>query len=457
MNEKKECTKDIDNKLIIKNIEKFKILRQKKSLKLSNWDKYNDLVIVPVTINICINTFKYKIDFLKYSKYIVQILNDGFSGTIQTPYKNIDNSSNFLYNKNYIEKILEKNNISEINKNADIIYNYLNKKNDTKIRFYLHSVVYHDTFIEEKFENNNTEIFLENVAKKGFKILDKHYKNLNINIIKFNCSTLGVSIFPWMKYISKKISGCMQVFLDFCTIHPDIANNNFNRCRTLIHEVGHIFGLRHSFSYTSETLKVYEILLGKVLNKPDILNSINSINKENLSNSKSSNSDIIKEPIVEKDLTIIKNKLNHKEINFQLYPDIPIQQKATNYNPFEVNKFPFYNNIPCNFACFMDYSPDLVLTHFTDSQIKIMHYMIRMFKPYLIKKSKNENENYNNNFRIKLYIIKKNININIVLNKILEDTSSNKYYVIYSKKNIFKYSIASIDENLKKLIYIDKK
>ena len=33
----------------------------------------------------------------------------------------------------------------------------------------------------------------------------------------------------------------------------------------------------------------------------------------------------------------------------------------------------------------MDYSPDDVLTHFTESQTIIMHYMIRMFKPYLIK------------------------------------------------------------------------
>ncbi len=454
----KDCMEDIDNKLILKNIEKFKIIQQEKGIKISIWNKQIETIIVPVTINICIDTFRYKIDFLRYCKYIVDILNEGFSGTINSPYRNINNEENFKYSKHYIKKILEENEENSLSKNADIIYDYINKKHDSRIRFYLQSIVYHDVFIEQKFVNNDTEKFLDEINKTGFKIMDKYYKNLNINIIKFNCSTLGVSIFPWMQHITKKISGCMQVFLDFCTIHPDISTNNFNRCRTLIHEVGHIFGLKHSFLCSPETLKVYEALLGKIFNNDEILNSINSENKEDLKKIKKlkdNKSNSSSETINKNDLLIIKKNLTHKKTNIQLYPDIPMQTKPTNYNPFESKKFPFHNNIPSDFACFMDYTPDLALTHFSEFQIKIMHYMIRMFKPYLIKKSKSELENLNN-LKVRLCLHKKVIVKNLALSVLLDDSSINKYYVIYDKKKLYKYSILSVDENLKKSIYIEK-
>jgi len=103
----------------------------------------------------------------------------------------------------------------------------------------------------------------------------------------------------------------------------------------------------------------------------------------------------------------------------------------------------------------MDYSPDLALTHFTESQAKIMHYMIRMFKPYLIKKTKNEINNLNN-CKINLYINKKTKIKNSILNSILEDTSSQKYRVFYDDKNNFKYLISNIDNNLTNFIYKDK-
>jgi len=192
------------------------------------------------------------------------------------------------------------------------------------------------------------------INKKGFKVKESHYKHLNINIIKFNCPTLGVSIFPWMKYISNKISGCMQVFIDFCTIHPDIANNKFNNCKTLIHEVGHIFGLRHTFSCNIETLQVYSILLGKIIAQKEILDKINFSNNKDLKNldknkkdnNKDNNSDrgIVDDAIDKRDLIFFKDKLSHNKINVQLYSDIPMQITSTTYDPFEAKKFPFYNN-----------------------------------------------------------------------------------------------------------------
>jgi len=470
--------KDTDNKLILANAEKFKILHQKKGVKLINWEKYMNYVVIPVTINICVNSKKYKIDFVRYSKYIIDTLNDGFSGKIYSPYKNTNGDPEFKYNVNYIKSILDKNQIPNSEPNANTIYNFINNKTDTKIRFYLHSVVFHDVYIEESFENIDTEAFIELINKRGFKVLDSHYKHLNINIIKFNCSTLGVSIFPWMKYISDKISGCMQVFLDFCTIHPDIANNKFNNCKTLIHEVGHIFGLRHTFSCNAETLQVYSILLGKIIAQKEILNKINFSNSKDLKfldkvkdrvkdmgmgmgmgmdNDKddSSGKGLVDDIIDTGDLVFFKDRLAHNKIHVQLYPDVPTQVSSTNYNPFEANKFPFYNNVPCDFACFMDYSPDSALTHFTESQTKIMHYMIRMFKPYLIKKTKDEINNLNN-CKVKLYINKKNKIKNPILNIILDDSSAQKYYINFDSKNNLKYSISNIDNNFTNFVYKDK-
>jgi hypothetical protein len=450
---------DSDNKLVLKNKEIFKILHEKKGIKITNPEGQKNLIIVPVTINICINSKKYKIDFLKYSKYMIDILNDGFSGKIHSPYKNIENEPNFLYSSNYIKNILDNNLITNSEKKANIIYNAINKKTDTNIRFYLDSIVYHDTFIETTYENKDIESFIEMINKKGFKPLEKHHKHLNINIIKFNCQTLGVSTFPWIKYVTKKVSGCMQVFLDFCSIHPDIANNRFNKCKTLIHEVGHIFGLKHIFSCNKETLQVYSILLGKIIFEKEMLVKINSTNAKDLKQSKNENkhnknSYKTDEPIIKNDLIFINKELMHDKIDIQLYSDIPAQINATNYNPFENNIFPFHNDIPNNFSCFMDYSPDDVLTHFTESQINIMHYMIRIFKPYLIKKT-NEN-NKLNNCKVKLYINSKDkINNNFLLS-LLTDNNSKKYYVNYDNKNNFKYSLSNIDDKLNKFIYRDK-
>lgn len=450
-----------DHKLILKNADKFKILHETKGNKLLSWNKHIDFIIIPVTINICVNSLKYRIDFLKYSKHMIDTLNDGFSGKIHSPYKNINKDHNFKYSQENIKKMLEKQKINNAQKNADLIYKYINTKTDTKIRFYLHSIVYHDTFIENKFENNDTIKYVEMINKNGFKIMESHHKHLNINIVSFSCYTLGVSIFPWMKYIiDKKLFGYMQVFLDFCTIHPNIADNLFNNCKTLIHEVGHIFGLRHSFSCHIETLNMYSILLGRIFVQKELIKKINLMNTEDIkdtqkTNEKSSEKEIVKELIDNEDIAFLKNEILSSTHDVQLYSDIPIQIKPTGHDPFKSGKFPFHNGYPSNFACFMDYSPDAVLTHFTESQIKIMHYMIRIFKPYLIKNSKSELENLNN-CKVRLYVSKKSKTNNVYIHTFLENSTTQKYYIHYDTKDSFKYTISEIDEKIKSFIYREK-
>ena len=65
---KKPCVKDIDNDFIINNAEKFKIIHQKKGIKLIEWESHiNDLVIIPVTINVYLDSNKLKINLYFFS------------------------------------------------------------------------------------------------------------------------------------------------------------------------------------------------------------------------------------------------------------------------------------------------------------------------------------------------------------------------------------------------------
>ena len=366
---KKRCFIDKDNKAILDNQNIFT-----ESHKNSNTDNLtidNNLkIIIPVTINICLTNSKYSVDFIKYSKHIIDVLNEGFSGNIKNKYKSSEYSEEFFS--------IISNNIEH----GKIIHSYINYKFDSKIRFYLDSIVYFNKNFEIEFTNTNTELLIENFYKQGFNIKDEHKFNLNINIVKFNCMTLGVSTFPWNQIILNKSDYPMFVFIDYKTIHPDLSENKFNNSRTIIHETGHIFGLKHIFKNNIDSTNCYKILLGNKL--------FNDIFKD----SQYDNTFCL--PCLNN-----SNNLNNIDEN-KLYPDITSQLEPTIKNPIEkqlftINKY----NIPVNFACFMDYSPDDVLTHFTLSQCKIMRTIIYIYKYYLInysKKFKKNNKNKTNLF-----------------------------------------------------------
>jgi hypothetical protein len=424
-----KCNDDYNN-LIIKNKKIFKKIHNRKSIPsqyLANYDFSNDenIIIIPVTINICLTKEKYKIDFVKYSKYIIDTLNDGFSGNISCKYKNDKNNK---YNKDFFKnKLIEKYD-KEAENYANIIYNYINKKVDTKIRFYLDSIEYYNTNFEIEFKNSDIEKLINYFFRCGFKIRKENKYNLNINIIKFLCKTLGVSTFPWMKYLLN-IPSTMMIFIDYQTIHPDISNNSFNECKTLIHETGHIFGLKHIFYNDKESLDVYKILLGKIIYEKEFLNNIN----------KESNNILHLSDIKRILFKITGNRSN----NLQLYNDIPYQKKPTINNPIETNEYQIINNNLCNFCCFMDYSPDAVLTHFTESQKRIMYYFIIIFKSYLINNSKkleskllNTKIKYYVNENIKIDIDDKNNSVNI--NKI---NTTTEFIIEYDIQNNFEYKI----------------
>lgn len=416
---KKRCYEDKDNKLILENKELFQNYHNKIFIDNINIDD-NLIIIIPVTINICLTNSKYSIDFIKYSKYIIDVLNQGFSGTIKNKYKSPEYSETFF-------SIIANN-----QKYGKIIYDYINYKFDSNIRFKLDSIIYHNKNFETEFSNADTELLLNNFIKQGFIIKNEHMQNLHINIIKFNCTTLGVSTFPWNSILnnnSNLINYPMQVFIDYKTIHPDLSSSKFNNSRTIIHEVGHIFGLKHVFNGNIDTLETYKIILGNKFFY-NIFNCFKS-NKINLENS---NCDSI--PCI----SLVKNEVqniidniigvDNTENNLNIYPDIIGQKNPTIKNPIEKKKFVINDDIPVNFACFMDYSPDEVLTHFTLSQCKIMRTIIYIYKNYLINFSE-KNKNYEFD-KINLY---------------LPDG-----YIVNFKKNK-KFSLSSTAFSLKQFIY----
>jgi hypothetical protein len=429
MTKKMSCNNDhIINKLIIKNKDVFERIHKKKGGSLiSHTYENSEIITIPVTINICLTYKKYKIDFVKYANYIVNMLNSGFSGNSVSKYKD-----NNIYNIDFfINELLEKYEIDNATSYANQIYKYINTATDTKIRFYLESIEYFDIDFEYYFEGTNTEKMVEEFIANGFSIRESNQKNMNINIINFTCNTLGVSIFPWYKYILKNMPNIMQVFIDYKTIHPDIYKSYFNQCKTLVHEVGHVLGLIHTFTNNGSSLEIYRILLGKIIYEKEFLNTINENNINNIIKySNLSKDDVEKDKLDKDDIVYVNKSINQKD--HKLYIDVPVQVVPTFHNPIEKKNYPIHNNIPSNFCCFMDYSHDEVLTHFTLSQARIMHYMIRIFYPFIIKNSK------------------KTINISELSTILKDDTSGTAIVKVYIKNKInLANNTAFFDNNIK--------
>lgn len=240
------------------------------------------------------------------------------------------------------------------------------------------------------------------MCENGFRIRECDYKNLNINIVEFSCGMLGISVFPWMKYLDNSNTGCMHTFIDFRTLN---TFRNGRTTYTIIHEVGHCLGLRHVWTNSIETNNAYLILLNKYVcqEKTQLwCEQAKNLYSELLTNN-----------------------------NNNIYPDIPKQDKPNFHDPFITKKFMCSDDGLCNFTCFMDYSPDTVMIHFTPSQKKIMRTMIRIFKPSFLKS-----------------IVVDEVDIVIRLDN--DDTK--KYKLINDEID---YNISNIDDLFKSIVWIN--
>jgi hypothetical protein len=276
-----------------------------------------EIIYIPIFINYFTNIkIKY---LLKYSKKILKILNEGFSGKSFSKYKK-KYDVNKIYGEKYIKNIINNsfknnNSIDIVNESSKLIYDLINIEIDTKIKFFL---------VDCKYNNINNDILVYDFLTNDFV----NNNCININIIetkKFHGSTN----YAW-DFISNKITP--QIYLNYKTI-----NNNYSK--TIIHEMGHLFGLVHTFNNVDNSKKLY---------------------KKQFENN-------------------YYNILNDDCIN-RIYYDIPQHHVKTELNPFNTGVFPINNNNEIiNFCNFMNYGEDDVLVNFSLCQIKIMRLVLNKY------------------------------------------------------------------------------
>ena len=119
--------------------------------------------------------------------------------------------------------------------------NYTPGNSIMKIRFHIHEIVKHDIIIPSVVEDDN-EVGVSEYFKYNKSIFDVYPGNQFMNIvISDKSSFLGFARFPWTLSLDKR-----YIYLNPITL-PDGTSTQYGFGDTLIHEIGHDFGLHHTF------------------------------------------------------------------------------------------------------------------------------------------------------------------------------------------------------------------
>ncbi len=216
---------------------------------------------------------------------------------------------------------------------------YKSRIGNMSIQFVLSQIVYVSRPIQT---SSNISVLDSNV--KSYSEAINPEKLLNVWIADLNSGLLGYAQFPWeFNNNTKKYDG---VLIAKGTFGPNATYTEYNLNRTLTHEIGHWFGLYHTF----QTTFAYEG--GNIDYAPGT---------------------------------------NVEEMKGDCVIDTPPQSIPTYGNPFTTNtiwptskpsdELQFYRAM---FMNFMDYVDDVAMFMFTNDQAIKMRMMISLYRPLIL-------------------------------------------------------------------------
>ena len=175
---------------------------------------------------------------------------------------------------------------------------------------------------------------------------------------------LGFSYFPWMPKNNNNVNG---VVLNRATFDRKKIMPTYNLCKTLTHELGHWFGLLHTFTNP---------------NLIPVSNDKYAIGNAVINYDLKSNQDTIGDCVVD---TFPQNNPTFGN---------PINN-SRNFGRLITNDGG--KQYMANFTNFMDYTDDAGMFCFTDDQTHKMRLFLTGFRPNIISKPINKNFNYKKN------------------------------------------------------------
>lgn len=294
-----------------------------KKLQKSRVTDNGQTIHIGIVFHICFKNYN-KVDIELDVQHTIDLLNKDFN----------KQGSNFdIGQDKYMDKSLQE------------IYNqYISLAGIGNIQFYLRDVIYKPI---DSQSSENLSVLDKNIKQISPPIHPELY--LNLWVVDFTGGLLGYAQFPW-----EDLPETDGVVIAKGTFGRNPSYSDFNLNKTATHEIGHWFGLYHTFQDTFQ----YE---------GGNIDYQNGTPEEEIQESKG-----------------------------DCVADTPPQGEPTYGNPFNnPNSWPESRPIDENkshkhmFMNFMDYSDDIALFMFTQDQIIKVRQMIHIYRPNILTTEKN--------------------------------------------------------------------
>jgi hypothetical protein len=224
--------------------EQIEINRQLSLYKTSKSTK-----TTPLLIPVCIYIKSSPIIGTEITDFI-KSLNDYYKGTDI----NYDSNKDFFKDKVFDYDPQKQILLNDIKTQYN---NFYDLKNNINVHFYLKSVVTEAKIVNPGLHSDNSIADLDIIIKQKivgtsivYDVPEQNYlKTLNIWVVEFitsptNFILYGYSTWPWNVSVSPQYDG---IVIDKRTIKPSGYDTRKELNKTTVHELGHWFGLLHTF------------------------------------------------------------------------------------------------------------------------------------------------------------------------------------------------------------------